>query len=565
MLITAPTVMADQLVETARLARAGAGQLALARIDQLQPPYLEQPVEWLRWEEERLAILQMREDWVGIIQRAQNLPDKTPDSFRNKTFTLAADARLAQGEVEAARAIYRQLLWQENRSAISEQEQRRWREGIIRSYLAETMLKDAEIAIRRYSFDYPQQQQRTLPWMADVLVQQGRYAEAVALRSQVEQQDIALILDLAELRLNGKPADAQVQRAWNTLSAREQVAYEQWVIFAEAAAMVQDHRLQIACLEQAVLHKPYRSSKAFQLSGSQLWDAYIQYGRQYGNQQQLLIGDDENWFAAATELLDQDPTLARALFAVLAFESLETNHRRLAHDYLVNLVADIDQQGRLLKYLYLDNPRFATMSQIPSVARYQLVDHAIAQGDIGLASELMQDLEAPGDAEQIAWQLRRARVLILGNAITQGVEILADMTKQPVDEAATIDALVQVVFDLQKINRHREALQIFQQLQVLPLENQRRRELFFWMAESYTALGQHDEAAHAYLESAILENEQAMDQWAQTARYHAAKSLASAGYRGDAQTVLEQLLRVTRDKERRAVLRQELIQLKGYE
>jgi len=44
----------------------------------------------------------------------------------------------------------------ESDPGVSARDQQRWREGIIRSYLAEGLLDDAETAIRRYRQDYPE-------------------------------------------------------------------------------------------------------------------------------------------------------------------------------------------------------------------------------------------------------------------------------------------------------------------------------------------------------------------------------------------------------------------------
>jgi len=401
--------------------------------------------------------------------------------------------------------------------------------------------------------------------MAEVLLQQGRFKEVLSLQTAVTDPAMQPVFELAALRLSSDQSAELCQRARQYLANDAKVSYPQWVVFAEAAAVEQDPRLRAESLEQALTRRPRgRTSPVFTLSGDQLWQAYLDYGHVYGNEQQLLIGDDQAWFLQATEQMPADPLLARALFAVLAFEAADHEQRELAHQYLVKLLDDSDVMGRLLQALYLNNPRFPSKAAIPLAARYRLVDQALAGGEIALASELMQSLDQPPLGKQAwSWQLRRARVMILGDAIDQGVALLRKLTAEPIEEPDAVDALLQVVFDLQKVSHHREALAIFARLQAMPLDSRHRRELYFWMAESYTALDEPRAAARAYLESAILEDEHAMDPWAQTARYHAAKSLAAAGLQGDARSLLEQLLRVTQDDSRKAVLRQELLQLDG--
>lgn len=81
------------------------------------------------------------------------------------------------------------------------------------------------------------------------------------------------------------------------------------------------------------------------------------------------------------------------------------------------------------------------------------------------------------------------------------------------------------------------------------------------MADSRQSQEQFAEAARLYLKSAMLIGADAMDPWAQTARYQAGVALSRAGLVEDARALFNHLLRVTEDKSRKAVLRQELQKL----
>jgi tetratricopeptide (TPR) repeat protein len=124
-----------------------------------------------------------------------------------------------------------------------------------------------------------------------------------------------------------------------------------------------------------------------------------------------------------------------------------------------------------------------------------------------------------------------------------------------------IDRFLQVVFDLQTVQQHQQALLLFSAVLEKPVTMQQRRELLFWTADSLQALEKYDEAAYLYLKSATLQDPMAMDPWAQTARYHAAKMLAEAGLVDDARQIYSSLLRATRDASRRAVLENEIQRL----
>ena len=88
-----------------------------------------------------------------------------------------------------------------------------------------------------------------------------------------------------------------------------------------------------------------------------------------------------------------------------------------------------------------------------------------------------------------------------------------------------------------------------------------QRELLFWMAESKVALGKSGEAAELYLRSAYHGQPKGGDMWGQSARYHAAESLAKAGNLEDARTIYQELLRFTPDAKRRAIIERNLQQL----
>ena len=78
--------------------------------------------------------------------------------------------------------------------------------------------------------------------------------------------------------------------------------------------------------------------------------------------------------------------------------------------------------------------------------------------------------------------------------------------------------------------------------------------MLFWQAQSYSHLKQFKDAALQYVKSAYLANKYGADPWGKTARYNAAESLANAGLLDDAQRTYRQLLAITTNKKRRAVI-----------
>jgi hypothetical protein len=552
------------LPELAMLARAGAPQLALQRLAAQQPSYAEDPVAWMSLERERIYLLRAMGDVDAVIERLAALPDGLSGDFRRWAHTEWAAALLEQQRPREALDVVRALLW--NADAAEVEAFMRWRRLVIRAYLLDGKLEDARSALVRYRQDFGASGQEWHQLRLRVLLQTGRYEEMLALTAGELDTTNAVLLLAAGLRsgrLDQEDAHAQARAlalASDTPASARPLA---WQLAVEAARKLPllDY---IVTLEQA-LAQPREAQDwvLFDVSGDLLWDAWLAHGRQLGNQEQLLLGADDDWYFRATEAIEKDPLRARALFAVLSVHGSTPERQELAHEYLVSLVTALPRGEPLLRRLYLETSRFEGSDRLPGVIRYRLIDEALERGDLQLASRLMQDmLEGPPGADALEWGLRRARVAIHTGQTEQGAALLSRLLEgeAPLQEAQ-LDRWVQVVFDLQTVAAHAEALALFEALARHAIPPQRKRELLFWQADSWQALGNPARAAYLYLQSATLADPAAMDPWAQTARYHAAQSLAEAGLLEDARRIYQALLNGTREPGRRAVLLNEIQRL----
>ena len=129
--------------------------------------------------------------------------------------------------------------------------------------------------------------------------------------------------------------------------------------------------------------------------------------------------------------------------------------------------------------------------------RYRLVDHALSNGDISLAATMMASLPQPPDGEDLFnWQIRKARVLILEGRHEDGEKVLkASLQNQQTLEREQIDRYLQVVFDLQTVSRHEQALELFDLLPEADMDDKLRRELYYWKAESNYEIERYGHAA----------------------------------------------------------------------
>lgn len=557
-----------ELPEIAQLARGGASELALQLLDQSQPaPTTQQLSEWMRWERLRLRIMEQSELWPQLAQRLAQLPEGLPAEFVDWAMLRRAIALLHSADYAASRQLLRDLLWREQFPPSSTQiaEYRQW---LIQGYLQEGRHADALTAMQRYQLDYQQTDPAALMLQARVLLAAGRAADAMTVLNRLgNQPEARILLQLAALRSTAPPK--QVMTQLQALAEKLPLDAPQHALLAgsmaEAALAANDQAGLILALQNYLSH-PHRGSAEeglFAFDGDALWQAWLAYGMRLGNQEQLLIGDDAAWLAAAEKTELRYPVRKRSLYAVLALRGSNPVLRDQAHHALVAMLVTPERDKALVQQLYLHAPRHLPREQIPEGVAHQLVDQAIRDGDLQLASTLMQQLpEPPGATARFAWQMRRAKVFILAAEFDAFTRLLEGILPQlPQLSGEQRDQLIQLLFDLQQVGEHERAYQLLLALHdALPVQSL-RRELLFWMADSRAAQAQHLEAARLYLQSATLGDANSMDPWAQTARYQAANSLSQAGLLRDAQYIYRQLLRVTDNPERRAVLLREMEQV----
>lgn len=226
--------------------------------------------------------------------------------------------------------------------------------------------------------------------------------------------------------------------------------------------------------------------------------------------------------------------------------------------------AEIDEaEHHLLQNLFNHSGTFPSARDIPAGIRYQLVDLALRSADIEEATRLMSGLNTvPAGTSRFDWQLRQSRVLILGGRYEEGNQVLQSLIGEYREaDTESTDRILQVLFDLQTVNLYAESIAHFNQLLLLELDPGQRREILFWIADSYRGLEKFEQAALLYLQSAMLPSPDAMDPWAQTARFNAAESLQESGLIDDARRIYEELLSVTQDVARRSVLNHKIQQL----
>ncbi len=558
--VASPAALAAESDDAiAYLIRGGALELALKRLNEDQARMTGE--EWVGLERRRLELYAASRQWDALSQRVDGEPPDLPADFRQWALMQAAQARLAANDTNGARRYLRNLLWQQQ---LPEQEVASIRRLIIRSYLLEDNLADAQAGLLRYKQDYDAKGDAWQVLYAEILLRAEDDKGAFEVLTGAESADARLLRQLAGLRARlYKPQDVLKESAklLAGFKANRENRRRTYALQAEAALAAADEVKRMMALEQALSLPETSSDKFFHVQGDDLWTAYERVAESIGNNAKLLVGDDEAWLAKAKTLAAKESHKARAVHAFIAQRGEDPAARMNAHRLLADSLL-ADGQMETLRALYLNSTRISGPEAVPVAVRYRLAEIALAQFDMKLAAALMKDLtEPPADEDANLWTLRRARVLVYVGDVGAAQLLLVELLeKQQSVDADFAGHFLQVVFDLQTVGRHIEALTLLEKLYAATDSKSLQREILYWQADSHAALGQNAEAGELYLRSAVF-NGNGDDPWGQTARFHAAGSLARAGMAADARNIYAVLLKTTPDPARRAQIERQLQQL----
>ncbi|VAW93988.1 hypothetical protein MNBD_GAMMA23-1105 [hydrothermal vent metagenome] len=561
------------------IAQTGALHLALLNLDTLQVTYNDNPMRWLKWERERTRLLNLTGQYAVLVERLSGLPNGLSGSFLYWVKTQQASAYLKLQEYSKARQVLSSVIWA-NQKPDSEFTNRwlpHWRRMIIHSYLNERLVKDAHIAITRFRQDYGQGDINDIILYARVLLMNNLADEALNLLSAYTSHPEAGMLHLlAQLRRDTRSPRKVLQAGLRQMQGewvQPELKIYLWSIVAEAAQRSDDRLSAIKAMEfvlsDASGHK--LPEGLFKLTIDNLWDAYLDNAMTIGNKAQYLMGDDVVWLNAAQAIEAVRPVNARSLYALLILRGQDKSVKKQAAKlFLKSLMGNSqenDNSSELIKQLFLTSDKFKSKDLIPVGIRHFLVDELLRKGNIRLASELMASIKtSPQGADKFMWSLRRARILVMGGNAKGSAQALTQLlSSQQQRSGEDIDKLMQVVFDLQTVNAHQYAYEVFSLILQQVDDIKLKREIYYWMADSKKAQQQYADAASLYLKSALLPEGEGLDPWGQTARYQAANNLAKAGLLDDARALYSQLLKTTKEESRRKVLKHELQQLRLLE
>ncbi len=547
------------------LAQAGAPELALGRLEQLAPHNPRNPA-WTSWTRERIHLLEAIHDWSAIVSRLSMLPQGLPPEFTRWATRHDVKALLALHDFRTARALLRAWIWTRLRHP-SHRTLMRIRSLIVATYLAGGDLSDGERALELYRDDHPSDQAPFTLKEARLLIE-TRHARAAIWILASNHTPEAEILTL-KARLIGALASprsiaqaaAGLGRNRQLAPARrmqaDQVAWQAWENQNEwhQALDTLDRMLTLAN------HRTAHPTLSRRFSG-ELWQTLLSEGAALANRAGLVLGLGQPWITLATALSVRHPWEALSLLAVVTHGSFTRMDRSRAAIEMANLVAHLPNGEDLFLFLFLDPHATPHLSHLPPILRERLLKPVLAAGHDRLAAHLIRGLRMPPSGMAPSqWELTRFEINLYGGEIPRALrELQADLNHcAPCPKGGRWLA---AAFDLEHLHLYPPALRLLDALEGQAKKTKRQRELLYWIGEDESRLGHWRHAAEDYLWSAAMRSPFAMDPWAQSARFKAARALIHAGLYTDALRQYEGLFNASSNAAKKAFLAEKIRHLK---
>lgn len=352
----AGTASADASLDSAvQLARSGASQLALARVERDQPVEGGSP-QWWRWEALRLSLLADLGRDAEVMQRHAQLPGEIPVPVLAAYRPLALVA-LRQNDLALARRFLAKWLWD---GVLDDGQLQEARRMVIDSYLAQRRPDGAYLAMLRFRQDYPVVAPGETAKFVEQLLHAGGLAEAVNWLALLDESNpLKLLLRLkvqlitpeaaiaaARAALDPPPLLPEVRKGGKntlkmvTMAAKpaDKDAYGYWSVIAQAAALRKTPAVQAEALERQLNFSLATRAGLFGAGTDALWRAYDDLALAEANRAQLLIGEEAAWHDLAVDSAASSHLVARALFAYLARHASAEDLRATARARLAALL-----------------------------------------------------------------------------------------------------------------------------------------------------------------------------------------------------------------------------------
>jgi hypothetical protein len=528
---------AEDATAVRAMLNAGAAELALARIDALQPLDRSAPPRWAEWETLRCEVLARLNRFDAVLERVHALPPDAPVVVFGPCFAAAAQAALARNDAVAARGYAARALWQREAPPA---EAKALRLAVIESYIAEKRGDDAFRSMLRFQQDYQPLDRAVADRFAEALLDLGRERDALNWLGRADQATPTMLR--LQLRAAALTPDAVITQARAALARNPDPAY--WRAIHEAAEKTGNGALQIEALERLLQSADSRKPGAVADASQRLWQSYVTTATDVGNHEQLLMGDDGAWSDYAARRLGSNAFLARAFYGYLAQRAQSPDTR---HNAQLQLAFSLSTAGLDQTALRLMQSSGVESDELDAQTRYLLGTLAAKRNDAALALKLWKGVPTPAGVNADNWQLTLARTALQAGDAQASAEtvkrLFTGRTTLPADLAGVSLEIAQDMLDLRALDA---AQSVYEALAPLA-SDARSREALFGLGRVHELKGESAAAAAAYLRSALFVQAAAPDALAVQARLLAALNLMRAGMKDDARAQFQWLLRNSKD------------------
>lgn len=530
-----------------RLAGAGAPELALKRVEDLQPS-THGDAQWADWEILRLNLLARLGRHAEILSRVEKLPSDVPVHVIRRALFLGGRAALTAGNPPLARRHLSRLLW---RFGTLDEEYRQARQLTIESYLAEGRAREAYLGMLRYEQDFKPVPRELAERFAQALITRGMEQEAGTWLAYLEETHPVKLL--ARLKAGLTAPDAVVTQV--RIAMKKTTLPGHWLALRQAAALQNNDALRLEAEEQVLnLENAPEVGTSAAVNPGALWEGYRAAAETLANRHQLLVGDDASWLDLAYRLQPSSNPLGRALLAHLSRQGAAPGLREQA---LTQLLASLRgaKLARTAARLLAAGPG-AAQSTFSAETRQFLGAVAAEGGEFGLAARLWKGVAAPQGVPAEDWQMRLAGAQVKAGQNAEAVETLRRLGAGRERVVAVAQRILDLALEILKSDPAAAARVLADLAPVAEIAQ--RREVLFSLGRAADLANDPRRAADAFLQAATLVEARATDSLAQSARWQAAASLARAGLKDEARIQYQWLLANTKDKALQEAIRREL-------
>ncbi len=540
-----------------------ANVLGLAQeVLEIDGPLVQPTMEWINWERQLWTLYRDLGLWTKLYERASMVPRTFPQCIREEAGGQIVDA-LAELERGAIARIFirKQLV-----TDMSVQYERKMRQALISMYVVDGLFHEAKIALKKFSHDYGVLDKEWLLFNAEVLMDVGEIDAAINLLATL-QQPAARLLKLYARLLNQMKTPASVIKETLLIrasSSGQALTREIKAVILQAHIEARNPQEFVKVLENYLLtadqQKPDNYRVYPQFSSTDLFTGYISICRQQLRIANLLSSSTAERLEYARQLSPTSMVVRKSFFACLITSETNPVLRTQAVDAYVDTLLDTNSAG-LIKHLFGEGKTLGELT-LGTTVGYRLYAHAVKKNDIQFAADISAKLsDLPVGIDHTEWLLQTGRIAVLVGDYQRAFDELEKWIEsfEKLDVAQT-RKILQVVFDLQAVQQHQQALVLLTKINIRISDKQHLREIAYWRAQSYDAIGEYDTAVDLFLQSA-LQKKNSFDEWGISARFQAAKVLINKKIYADARRIFEDMLAHTTDQALQSRLHQKLQQL----